>query len=53
MNNYWCDLMGDTAKNGAANPARPVAIAAWLILCSSLGLFWLLLPRLFRVPHHP
>lgn len=52
-NNYWCDLTGDTAKNGAVNPARPVAIAAWVILCGSLGLFWILLPRLFTVPQHP
>lgn len=46
--NYWCDLMSNYAKNGALNPARPVALLAWIILCSSLGLFWMYFPRLFR-----
>ncbi len=49
MNNYWCDLMADNAKNGHVNPARPVAITAWVILCLSISLFWLYLPALFSV----
>lgn len=48
QNNYWCDLMENTAKNGSVNTARPVAISAWIILCLSLGLFWVNLPRLFN-----
>lgn len=48
-NNYWCDLMANNAKNGLANPARPVAITGWVILCFSLGLFWIYLPGLFTV----
>jgi hypothetical protein len=47
LNNYWCDLMADNAKNGDINPARPIAITAWIILCISLSLFWVNLPRLF------
>lgn len=47
LDNYWCDLMGDKAKNGDANPARPVAVLAWMVLCVSLGAFWFFLPRLF------
>ncbi len=47
LDNYWCDLMRDTAKNGAVNPARPVAVVAWVVLCLSLGAFWFFLPRLF------
>ena len=48
-NNYWCDLMADYAKNGHDNPARPVAIIAWVILCLSISLFWIYLPGLFPV----
>lgn len=47
QNNYWCDLMGQWAKNGVQNPAQPIAIAAWIVLCCSLCLFWLYLPKLF------
>jgi hypothetical protein len=49
QDNYWCDLMANTAKNGLVNPARPIAITAWIILCFSLGLFWIYLPGLFDV----
>ncbi|MFZ4544066.1 MAG: hypothetical protein ACOYOA_08465 [Saprospiraceae bacterium] len=47
MNNYWCDLTGDTAKNGAANPARPIALLAVAILCISLSVFWYQISGLF------
>ncbi|TNE60423.1 MAG: hypothetical protein EP344_07260 [Bacteroidetes bacterium] len=40
--------MSLTAKNGADNPGRPFAIAAWVILCISLSAIWIFLPRLFR-----
>ncbi len=49
VNNYWCDLMANYSKNGHINPARPIAITAWVILCFSLSLFWINLPRLFSV----
>ncbi|MBO0938524.1 hypothetical protein J2I47_18375 [Fibrella sp. HMF5335] len=50
LTNYWCDLTGEIAKNGQANPAAPVATVAMLVLCVSLAVFWLTLPRLFTQP---
>lgn len=39
-NNYWCNLMRENGLNGLQNQARPVAIAAITILCSSMILFF-------------
>lgn len=39
MHNYFCDLMDDTALNGADNPAFPISMAATLILTFSLAVF--------------
>lgn len=50
LDNYWCDLLSEQAKNGIDNTARPVAIISWLILCASLSVFWYFLPYLFS-PH--
>ncbi|MBO0931381.1 hypothetical protein [Fibrella aquatilis] len=50
LTNYWCDLTGEIAKNGQPNPAAPIATAAMLVLCVSLSIFWLTLPRLFSQP---
>jgi hypothetical protein len=47
FNNYWCDLTGQFAKNGATNSARPIALTAMIILCSTLAVFWFYVPRLF------
>jgi hypothetical protein len=47
--NYWCDLMGEQAKNGTLNPARPVAAAAMAILCPSLAVFWAMVPAGLRL----
>ncbi|MBT29692.1 MAG: hypothetical protein CMO01_08515 [Thalassobius sp.] len=41
INNYWCNLMNEQGMNGIQNPARPFAISAMLILCSSLTLFFI------------
>jgi hypothetical protein len=46
QHNYWCDLLGNTGKNGAVNPARPTALLAMVILGGSLSVFWFLLPLL-------
>lgn len=46
QHNYWCDLLGNVGKNGAANPGRPIALTAMLVLCGSLSVFWWLLPHL-------
>lgn len=40
MHNYWCNLLDETAVNGALNPGRPYAMAGMLVLCLSLGWFW-------------
>jgi len=46
FNNYWCELLGENAKNGQNNRARPIAILAMLILSFSISLFWVKLPQL-------
>lgn len=48
LNNYWCDLTGQLAKNGETNSAQPIALTAMIILCSSLVVFWFYVPRLFN-----
>ncbi len=48
LNNYWCDLIGSMAKNGAPNTARPIALTAMLCLCASLSFFWYDIPLLFK-----
>lgn len=45
INNYWCNLLNEKAINGQYNPAKPIAITAMLILCSTLTFFWLLFPK--------
>ena len=46
-NNCWGDLVSYTAKNGTVNPARPIALIALVILCSTLAVFWFYVSRLF------
>lgn len=45
LNNYWCNLLNLQAINGQINAARPVAIAAMVVLCFSLILFWYIFPQ--------
>lgn len=40
VNNYWCNLMNETAINGESNLARPFAISATIILSISLIIFF-------------
>lgn len=51
LQNYWCDLLGGQAKNGAPNPSRPIAIVAMIILFSGLDVFWYHVPDLFSGNH--
>lgn len=44
LNNYWCDLLHDKAKNGMKNQAKPFAIVAMVVLCVSLSAFWSAIP---------
>lgn len=44
LHNYWCDLLNPLSHNGHTNPATPYAVAATIILCSSLIVFWFYVP---------
>lgn len=47
QHNYWCELLAANAQNGHPNTARPVAIAAMIVLTISLVIFWYTIPGLF------
>lgn len=49
LNNYFCDLLDEKAKNGQYNSARPVAVISWLVLCLTLSVFWYLIPKLLLI----
>ncbi len=40
LNNFWCNLMLENGLNGQKNPARPIAILAIIVLCSSMTIFF-------------
>lgn len=46
-NNYLCDLLDDRAINGAVNDARLYSRIALALLCLSVILLWLYVPKLF------
>lgn len=48
LHNYWCDLLGERAKNGFVNTARPIALLAMVILGVSLSCLWHDLPHLLN-----
>jgi len=43
-NNYWCNLLNENAINGEPNAARPIALAAMLVLSFTLAIFWYIFP---------
>lgn len=45
MNNYFCNLLNETAINGKPNLGQPFALASLIILALSLALFWWSLPN--------
>jgi len=47
VHNYWCDLLDQTTYAGVPNPARPIALAAMVVLCAGLAALWWGLPALF------
>lgn len=47
IHNYWCNLTSEIAINGALNPARPFAMAAMIILCVSLSIFFIRFAKVF------
>jgi hypothetical protein len=40
IENYWCELLGENAKNGERNVAQPIGILALITLNSTLTLLW-------------
>ncbi|MCW3075180.1 MAG: hypothetical protein JWP69_2249 [Flaviaesturariibacter sp.] len=42
--NYWCNLLSDTAINGRHNAAQPIAFAAMGVLSLTLVIFWFTFP---------
>lgn len=45
INNYFCNLLNQTAINGQANQGQPFALASLVVLALSLGLFWWSFPN--------
>jgi hypothetical protein len=44
INNYWCNLLNETAINGQPNPAKPIALTGMFVLCFTLSFFWFTFP---------
>jgi len=42
--NYWCNLLNESAINGQPNVARPIALTAMFVLCVTLTCFWYIIP---------
>ncbi|HVK47395.1 MAG TPA: hypothetical protein VM488_06125 [Pseudobacter sp.] len=42
--NYWCNLLSETAINGLPNNSRPVAMVAMIVLAITLIYFWYFFP---------
>ena len=45
IENYWCNLLSETAINGSVNTARPIALVALVVLIGTLGIFWYVFPK--------
>lgn len=45
MNNYFCNLLNETAINGKPNLGQPFALASLIVLALSLALFWWSFPN--------
>jgi hypothetical protein len=45
MNNYFCNLLNQTAINGQVNHGQPFALASLVVLALSLALFWWSFPN--------
>jgi hypothetical protein len=48
-NNYWCNLLNETAINGQPNPAKPVALTGMFVLCFTLSFFWFIFPKQINI----
>jgi hypothetical protein len=47
VRNYFCDLLHPAAPSGVANPGRPFAFAAMVLIVPALALFWHVVVALF------
>lgn len=45
VNNYWCNLLNETAINGQPNTSRSIALAGMFVLCLTLSFFWYYFPK--------
>jgi hypothetical protein len=49
INNYWCNLLNETAINGHPNPAKPIALTGMFVLCCTLSCFWFIFPTQINI----
>jgi hypothetical protein len=49
MDNYFCNLLNQTAINGRPNQGQPIALVSLMVLALSLGLFWWNFPKLLSI----
>jgi hypothetical protein len=49
INNYWCNLLNETAINGQPNTAKPIALTGMFILCFTLSFFWFIFPTQIKI----
>jgi hypothetical protein len=52
MNNYWCELLGENAKNGEANTGRTYGLIGMVILSISISIFWWNIPTVVYEKNH-
>ncbi len=45
-NNYWCELLGENAKNGDANTGRAYGLLGMIVLSISISIFWWNIPSI-------
>jgi hypothetical protein len=45
-NNYWCELLGENAKNGDANTGRTYGLLGMIVLSISISIFWWNIPTI-------
>jgi hypothetical protein len=48
-NNYWCNLLSETAINGQPNAAKPFAMFGMFVLCITISIFWYIFPKQINI----
>ena len=49
LTNYWSELLGNHAKNGQLNTARPFGITGAISLALTLSVFWIFIPSKLKL----